>query len=322
MNKISNKNSNLVNKDYNRLTVGLLLVVIVILIIISVTPSKNSGSLSGVVINPSSLTDPLRQFYKADDLVINIQPLRNELDAITRKDQNISVYFEVLNTGANISINKDAEFFPSSLLKVPLIIAVTKKIEKGEWKWSTKLELTEADKNKDFGKLWQEPTGAQFTIEELAKQLLTKSDNTAYFMLLNNLDPQELVKVQEYLGLYDFISDNLEISAKKYAPVLRSLFSATYLNIENSEKILEWMAESEFNNYLASGLPPAVRFSHKIGVQAEKNTYLDAGIVYLPNRPYMLIVMIKNLDSSKADVAMRDISQKAYNYMVNYPKNI
>lgn len=321
MNKVSNKNLNSEHKDMKRLVVGLLLVIFVMLIIIVIALLKDGGSFRGVIINPSSLIDPLRQFYKADDLVINMQPLRDEFNML-EKNPNVSVYFEALNTGANISINKDMEFFPSSLLKVPLIIAITKKIERGDWKWSTKIELAEADKNKDFGKLWQEPTGARFTIEELARQLLTKSDNTAYFMLLNNLDPQELVKAQEHLGLYDFISDNLEISAKKYAPVLRSLFSATYLNIENSEKILEWMSESDFNNYLASGLPTAVRFSHKIGVQEEKNIYLDAGIVYLPNRPYMLIVMIKNLSSDKVDAIMRDISQKAFNYMKDYPKNI
>jgi len=44
-----------------------------------------------------------------------------------------SVYFEYLPTGANISINKDAEFFPASLLKVPVAMAIAKKIDKREW---------------------------------------------------------------------------------------------------------------------------------------------------------------------------------------------
>ncbi len=247
--------------------------------------------------------------------------MRDELN-ILEKSPNASIYFEVLNTGANISVNKDAEFFPASLLKTPLVMAVVKKIEQGNWKWNTELELAEADKNKDFGVLWQQPTGTRFTIEELVKQTLINSDNTAYFILLNNLDPNEIVKVQNYLGLYDFISNDLEISAKKYAPILRSLFSATYVSVENSEKILEWMSESKFNNYLAGGMPTTTKFAHKIGEEDKKKLYIDAGIVYLANRPYILIVMVKDFDANKAGSLMRFISQKVYSYMVNYPKNI
>lgn len=305
----------------NHLIIVLLAVIFVLATIIIVRAVENKNSSSGVAVNPFSLTDPSRQFYQADDLVINIQPLRDELN-ILEKSPNASIYFEVLNTGANISVNKDAEFFPASLLKTPLVMAVVKKIEQGSWKWNTELELAEADKNKDFGVLWQQPTGTRFTIEELVKQTLINSDNTAYFILLNNLDPNEIVKVQNYLGLYDFISNDLEISAKKYAPILRSLFSATYVSAENSEKILEWMSESKFNNYLAGGMPTTTKFAHKIGEEDKKKLYIDAGIVYLANRPYILIVMVKDFDANKAGSLMRFISQKVYSYMVNYPKNI
>lgn len=304
----------------NRLIIVLLAVIFVLVVVIIVRVAEDKNPSKDNAIN-SSFVDLSRQFYQADDLVINVQPLRDEFNML-EKNQNVSVYFEALNTGANISINKDAEFFPASLLKTPLVMAAVKKVERGEWKWNTKLELTEADKNKDFGTLWKQPTGTLFTIEELVKQTLTNSDNTAYFILLNNLDPNDIVKVQNYLGLYDFISNDLEISAKKYAPILRSLFSATYLSVENSEKILNWMSESNFNDYLAGGMPPATKFSHKIGVEDEKKIYLDAGIVYLPNRPYILIVMVKNYDANQADAIMRDVSQRVYGYMLNYPKNI
>ncbi len=320
MNKFFKKDNIVSYINNNRLIIVLLAVIFVLAVIIIVRVGGDKNPSWNATVN-SSLIDPSRQFYKADDLVINVQPLRDEFNML-EKNPNISVYFEALNTGANISINKDAEFFPASLLKVPLIMAVVKKIERGEWQWNTKIKLTEADKSKDFGALWQQPAGTLFTIEKLVKQALISSDNTAYFMLLNNLDPNELLKVQNHLGLADFISADLEISAKKYAPILRSLFSAAYLSVENSEKILNWMSESNFNDYLAGGMPPATKFSHKIGAEDEKKVYLDAGIVYLPNRPYILIVMVKNYDTDKADAIMRDVSQRVYNYMLNYPKNI
>lgn len=321
MNKSLKIRSNLEYINNNRFVVVLLLVIFILGVIIIVREINNRNPSNTTVINQQSLTDPLRRFYQADDLVINVQPLRDELRRM-EGNTDVSIYFEVLNTGANISINKDAEFYPASLLKVPVIMAVTKKIERGDWKWSTKMELTEADKNKDFGTLWQQPAGTLFTIEELVKNVLMSSDNTAYFILLNNLEPDEILRVQDHLGLIDFPSESLQISAKQYAPILRSLFSATYLNIENSEKLLGWMMESNFNNYLASGLPETTKFSHKIGVEDEKKVYIDAGVVYLENRPYILIVMLKNFDTNKAERLMHDISQKVYKYMINYPKNI
>lgn len=281
---------------------------------------KNSPANSALI-NEYPLIDPVRKFHKQDDLIVNIQPLRDEF-SLMEKDTNISIYFEVLNTGANISINKDAEFFPASLLKVPMVIAAVKKIERKEWSWDTELELTEQDKSKDFGELWKQSVGTRFTVEELIKQVLINSDNTAYFILLRNLGPEEFLKIEKHLGLLDFFSKNKEISAKRYAPILRSLFSASYLTAENSEKILEWMSMSSFKNYLASGLPPTVKFSHKIGVSDEKKVFLDTGIVYLKNRPYIIIVMIKNHSASEAEKIMKDIGQEAYEYMANYPQHL
>ncbi len=264
------------------------------------------------------MVDPARQFYNPADLIINIQPLRDELSEIG-KNSNVSIYFESFNTGANIAVNKDAEYFPASLLKVPLVMAVVKGIEQGKYKWTDEFVLTEQDKNKDFGDLWQNPIGTSFTIEELVKKVLISSDNTAYFMLFRNIDPNDFNQAQNDLGMKDFFSKNLEISAKRYAPILRSLFSASYLSIANSQKLLEWMSEAQFKDYLVSGVPSSVKISHKIGIEDKmkdnEDVYLDASIVYLSNKPYLLIVMVKGESMQTAKNLMKDISQKVYAYM-------
>src|SRR6266581_4865476 len=60
-----------------------------------------------------SLIDPAREFIPQSDYIINIQPLRNYLIELNKQigDQNISLYYEQLNSGANISINKDLRLF-------------------------------------------------------------------------------------------------------------------------------------------------------------------------------------------------------------------
>src|SRR3989344_734043 len=88
--------------------------------------AENSENYSNDKYN---LLNPTRKFIKQEDLIINFQPLRDYLNDKYEADQNVSIYFEYLPTGSNIVISKDAEFYPASLLKVPIAMAVAKKIE-------------------------------------------------------------------------------------------------------------------------------------------------------------------------------------------------
>jgi len=262
--------------------------------------------------------NPARMFISQKDLIINIQPLRDELNTKYEKDPNVSVYFEYLPTGANISVNKDAEFYPASLLKTPVAIAVAKKIDKGEWKWDNKLVLMANDKDDKFGTLYKEPTGSVFTIEELVKRSLVDSDNTAHFILLRNLELSEINDVYKHMGLDGFLDTDGSLSAKRYSVILRSLYNSSYLKEESSQKIISFLTEEKFRDYLGSGFPLDVSFAHKIGTDTEKKIYLDAGIVYLENRPYILVVMTRGKSEQESKGIMQDISTKAYNYILNY----
>jgi beta-lactamase class A len=269
-------------------------------------------------INISPFLNPLRAVVDKKDMIVSIQPLRDEINRLTDNNPDISIYFEFLNTGANISVNKDAEFFPASLSKLPLAMTVVKKIERGEWKWENELVLMPTDKDDRFGNLYKQPIGTRMTIENLVKEMLINSDNTAYTMILRNLEPEEFKATQKSLGLDSFFSNEGKISAKNYTVILRALYNASYLNISDSEKLIRMMADSETNDFLSKGVPKNVLFSHKVGISDEKSVYLDAGIVYLPNRPYFLIVMVNTSDENKAKVEMKEISEKVYNYINNY----
>ncbi len=111
------------------------------------------------------------------------------------------------------------------------------------------------------------------------------------------------------------------ISAKKYSAIFRALYNSSYLLEENSQKIISFLAETEFRQYLNSALPKNTLFAHKIGVEVDKKIYLDPGIVYAENRPYILTVMIKSESEETAQKLMKDISQKASDYINNYQED-
>lgn len=280
------------------------------------TRQKNSDASS--LENKFNLLNPARNFFKQEDLIINFQPLRDYLNDKYETDQNISVYFEYLPTGVNIALNKDAEFYPASLLKVPVAIAVVKKIERGDWRWTNELVLMSTDKDDEFGSLYKEKTNSTHTIEDLVRRSLSDSDNTAHFILVRNLETSEVGDIYDHIGLIGFLKTDGKLSAKRYSAMFRSLYNASYVSEDNSQKLLSYLSQSEFKEFIESALPQDVVFSHKIGIAREQKVFLDSGVVYLKNRPYILTVMIRDTTKQKAKEIMEDISEKVYNYVKDY----
>ena len=268
--------------------------------------------------NKYNLLNPARKLVEQEDLIINFQPLRDYLNDKYEADPNVSVYFEYLPTGASIAINKDAEFYPASLLKVPVAMAVAKKVERGDWKWTNELVLMSTDKDDKFGTLYKETSNSTFTIEELVRRSLTDSDNTAHFILVRNLELEEIKDVYDHMGLKGFLETEGSLSAKRYSVMIRALHSASYISEENSQKLLLYLTGSPFKDYIQSGLPQDIPFAHKIGVDADKKVNLDSGIIYAKGRPYILTVMIKDKDEQASKKIMADISGKVYNYVKEY----
>jgi len=261
--------------------------------------------------------DPDRALYDPKDLIVNTYPLGQQLKAIGQ-DQNVSIYFESLNSGANISVNKDLQVWPASLMKIPLALAAMKKVEIGAWSLDKEFAITEEDKNADYGNLYNQPAGTQLSLRDLLDKLLVESDNTARNVIANNLTDADMDDVLNYLGIdYDY-KNNGQITAKRYSIFWRALFSSTYLQPENSQTLIGIMAHSDANDFLAQGIPNNVEFSHKIGVLNAQQIYSDSGIVYVTDRPYILTVMVQNHTQAEVEAIMKDVAQKTYQYISSY----
>ncbi|OGE85889.1 MAG: hypothetical protein A3J48_00950 [Candidatus Doudnabacteria bacterium RIFCSPHIGHO2_02_FULL_46_11] len=314
--KDNNQNSEKLKKTIKALglAVGILLIAVILLSIKFIPANQDSEANME---NEYNFLNPARQFYNHQNLIVNFQPLRDFLDQF-EADPNVSIYFEFLNTGASIAVHRDAEFYPASLLKVPVAMATAKKIERGEWRWDNKLVLMSADKDDRYGTLYREEIGSTWTIEELIRRSLSDSDNTAHFILVRNLELEEINDVYDHMGLKDFLSTSGYLSAKRYSVIFRSLYNASYLASDVSQKLLTFLSQSDFNNYLQSGLPENITFSHKIGESSEPNVFLDSGIVFSAGRPYILTVIVQTRPKEKAEQIMKNISQEVYKYVNEY----
>ncbi len=284
---------------------------------------------AGLFFRSSQVNDPTkaypfidiaRNYIPQEHFIVNIQPLREQIQKIVggQPEGTVSVYFEFLNTGANIQMSNDSRFYPASLVKLPTAMVVMHKVEKGEWSLDSRLVLYDQDKDDRYGQLYRQAAGTSFSIEELLKLMLVESDNTAHHILMRNLTAPELDELQEAIGLSDLFNEKNEVSAKEYSRFFRALYNSSFLKRGGSQTILRWLSRTQFKHDLASGLPSGMLFSHKIGEDDVEQNYLDSGIVYLPNRPYLITVMVKQHNQKSAEAIMHDISKAAFGYVESY----
>jgi len=269
-----------------------------------------------------SLLDPMRFFAQGPDLLTTVQPIREELNTLFQQEwlKFTSFYFEYINTGANISINSDVRILPASLIKVPLAMAVMKKIEKGEWQLYNELMMMKEDRDSWWGDVYMKyPIGAPITIRDLLEEMLLTSDNTAYRILYRNLSLDEVRDVFISLGLDDFFDQEWKITAKEYTRLLRSLYTANYLNPEHSQFLLDILTRTEYDDYLWQWIPDNAQFAHKIGENESKTVILDAWVVYIGTRIYLLSMAMDYeqewLTRQKALDLFGRVSKMVYNYI-------
>lgn len=289
--------------------------------VISYLVGQSSVGVAEVFENPYPFISPMRSLVAQEDFVTNLQPLREQIHELYLTEDlegSMTMYLEILNTGANIIIDPEMRVSPASLLKVPVAMTVLKKIEEGEWALDNKLVLFQEDLDTGYGNEYRNVIGTTFTIEELLKKSLIESDNTTYQILVRNLSVDELADTLDSMGLDDLLDDNYETTVREYSRIFRALYYSSALQRESSEQVLEWMTESLFNNYLQAGLPSEVKLAHKIGEHDKEETYIDSGVVYLGDRPYLISMAVVGKSKEEAGELMGRVSNLIYQYVSNY----
>ncbi len=279
-----------------------------------------------------SFLSPTLSIIDKENLIVDFQELRELLTSKYehRDDYMVSIYFEYFPTGANIAINKDEKVWPASLIKIPVAMAMMKKVQDKKWELSNELVILDEDKDSEYGSLYKVPTGTTYSIQKFLEESLINSDNTAHFVLLRNLDGAELEEVYTHLGMDDVIDalkkapskedevDN-RMTAKRYSIFFRSLYNATFLDQEHSQLFLKILANAK-RDLAGAGIPEQVPFVHKTGVRIDEAVRADSGIVYAEGRPYLLTVMIqkkgkKDLNEEEVNALFKQIGEEVYTYV-------
>ncbi len=242
-----------------------------------------------------------------------------------------SVYFADFKTGKWASVYPDDTYYPSSLGKIPIMMAYYEMAGQDPTVLDKEITYTgglNLNDMQDIPPARAIVAGQTYTIEQLIEYMIEDSDNNAAQLLYETVDQGDLNNIYGELGIpteADVTAANADIATpQQIGSLFRILYNATYITHDYSEQALKLMSQSSFTQGLVAGVSPSTTVSHKLGlvgigsgVVAPEHELHDCGIVYGPDA-YLICVMTRGSAPLPAmETGIASISHTVYQQVEN-----
>ncbi len=229
-------------------------------------------------------------------------------EAIGGYNGNIGIYVKNLRTGKTVSINADTVFPTASIVKVPILLGIMDKIQRGELKYDEGIIYKDSLLYEGEDILGSFKSGEKILLKKVLMLMLTTSDNTASLWLQSLAGKGiRINEILESLGM-----KNTRVNSRtpgrennrtlygwgQTTPAeMATIFEKIYRNEIFSATACERMMRSLGRNYwdedeAISQIPPTVEVFSKNGcVNASRSEVL---LVNAPNNPYIFSIFTKN----------------------------
>jgi beta-lactamase class A len=215
-----------------------------------------------------------------------------------------------------MDINSSVIYTAASVNKVPILAALYYYVQKGDIDLDKDITVQKED-IQDFGtgSMRYDPEGSVYSIKTLASLMIQKSDNTAAYLLANQvLTVNKIQPLINSWGLTQTDIVNNKTSNKDMDLIFEKIYSGGVANQAYTQEMLSLLSDSDFEDRIPARLPKDVKVYHKIGT--EVNTIHDVGIVEHGKTKYYIGIMTTDVASEdQAAKTLADISKKVYDYM-------
>ena len=236
-----------------------------------------------------------------------------------------SVFVWDYETGNYAGINSDKIYSAASIIKIPVLIQLFRSIEAGQLTIYDTMILKDYYRAEGSGSLQFKAENSVWTIDDLARLMITESDNSATNMIMAKLGSMYdvnsgirqwgLSQTQVKTWLPDMGGTNFT-TTEDLARMLYNLDNPNFLSVSSREKMFDYMGHVHNDRLLPAGLGAGASIVHKTGDIGKMLG--DAGIVYAPNGKKYIVAIMANRPYNS--VLGKDYIVKAseiiYNYMV------
>ncbi len=178
----------------------------------------------------------------------------------------------------------------ASLIKLPVVAAFYHQVEEGEYDLTDEL--------------------AETTMGELAEIALSQSDNDAWQALENEIGEAKINSLMLDWGMRDTSIEDNTTTAEDVSLFFTKLYHGDILSVEYKEKMLTSLTDTIYETEIPAGVPEGIRVAHKVGYL--EDVVSDAGIIYFPDNPYVLVIMSDQTNFQEAKSRFPEIANKLY----------
>jgi beta-lactamase class A len=243
------------------------------------------------------------------------------------------IYVQHLKTGRIVAINADSVFPTASMIKIPITIAMFRKIEQKEIAYDSLLTYRDSLLYEGEDILGSFKDGEKIALSKVLMLMITTSDNTA------SLWCQQLAgtgtEINEWLAENGFEntrvnsrtagrSDNWrrygwgQTTPREMAGLLLRIYQGNVVSTRAGERIYRNLVRIYYDGQSLSQIPPFVQAASKSGAVNQSRS--EVVLVNAPHGDYVFCVITKNqkdeswTSSNEGYVLLRNISKMLWNH--------
>lgn len=281
---------------------------------------------------------------KAISGTISAADLQKQIERIAKgANGKVGVAVELLETKESFLLNREERFPMQSVYKLPIGMAVLHQVDDGKLNLEQMVEVT----TNDFISPMQHspirdahPLGAELTVSNLLREMVSESDGTACDVLLRLLGGTAFVNqylcglgltnvivatTEKEMGRDELVQYRNWATPDGLAALLRLVHEGRGLSVSSRKILLRFLTETSTGPGRIKGmLPVGTLVAHKTGssrtIDGLTRATNDAGIVTLPDGRHIAVAVL--VSDSTADDATRDAvigqtSRAAWDYWVD-----
>jgi beta-lactamase class A len=252
---------------------------------------------------------------------------------VTGFNGNIGVFVKDLRTGKTISINADTIYPTASMVKIPILIGIMDKINRGELKFHDEIMYRDSLLYAGVDILGSFRDSQKIELSKVVMLMLTMSDNTASLWLQWLAGKGTRInELMDSLG-YKYTRVNSrtpgretdrsvfgwgQSTPREMADIMERIFNGEIVSKAASDRMLRGLNRNYFDQVSTSQIPPyATIFSKNGAVNQTRNEVL---FVQGKKARYVFCVMSKNnkdiswKNENEAWVVTRKISKALWEY--------
>lgn len=260
-------------------------------------------------------------------------------EAVSGFNGNIGIYVKNLRTGKTVSINADTIFPTASIVKVPILLGIMDKIQRGELQYDSSLTYKDSLLYEGSDILGSFKSGEKILLKKVILLMLTTSDNTASLWLQSLAGKGTRInEILDSLGLkstrVNSRTPGRENNRTQYGwgqttpaemgTILEKIYRNEIFSAAACERMMRCLGRNYWDEDEAiSQIPPTIEVFSKNGcVNASRSEVL---LVNAPHNPYIFCIFTKNnkdiswTHENEAWAMARKVSKLLWEYFE--PKN-